>query len=149
MIEPKNAFEIFKLLKKSNDGEKTCLAFAGAEFKRRRRIAEYPQLDPKVIARDSEGGDSSSAREPEDATHCQKLKDAVAGIDLEASTNRVRGHVVNDRQTFKVLGKNFGVERHGNFYADIFVNSWIAIPFLTYIIFGKGLAPSSRWVSFC
>ncbi len=102
MIEPKNAFEIFKLLEKSNYGEKTCLAFAGAAFKRQRRIAEYPQLDPKVIARYSEGGNSSSAREPEGTTHCQKLKDAVAGVDLEAATKRVRGHSVNGRQTLKV-----------------------------------------------
>jgi len=69
MIEPKNAFEIFKLLEKSNCVEKTCLASAGAAFKRQRRIAECPQLAPNGIARYSEGGDSSSAREPEGVAH--------------------------------------------------------------------------------
>jgi hypothetical protein len=110
MIESKNAFEIFNLLEKSNYGEKTCFAFAGAAFKRQRRIAECPQLDPNVITRYSEGGDSSSAREPEGTTYCQKLKDAVAGVDLSAATKRVRGHIVNGRQTLKVLGKNVGVD---------------------------------------
>ncbi len=151
MKEPKNAFEIFKLLEKSNCGncgERTCLAFAGAVFKGQRRIAECPRLDPSVIARYSEGEASSSAPEPEGAAHFQKLKDAVAGVDLEAAAKRVGGYIVNGRLTLKVLGKDFGVDRHGNFYADIHVNPWVAIPFLTHIIYGKGLVPSERWVSF-
>jgi CO dehydrogenase/acetyl-CoA synthase gamma subunit (corrinoid Fe-S protein) len=64
MIEPKNAFETFKLPEKSNYGEKICFAFAGAAFSRQRRIAECPQLDPNVIARYSEGGDSSTPGSP-------------------------------------------------------------------------------------
>ena len=48
MTQPKNAFEIFQLLEKSNCGncgEKTCLAFAGAVFKSRRRLRNAPRLD--------------------------------------------------------------------------------------------------------
>jgi CO dehydrogenase/acetyl-CoA synthase gamma subunit (corrinoid Fe-S protein) len=53
MTAPKNAFEIFQLLEKSNCGncgEKTCLAFAAAVFKSRHRLSECPRLDPSVIA---------------------------------------------------------------------------------------------------
>jgi Na+-translocating ferredoxin:NAD+ oxidoreductase RNF subunit RnfB len=52
MVQPKNAFEIFRLLEKSNCGncgEKTCLAFAGAVFKGQRRLDECPRLDRSVI----------------------------------------------------------------------------------------------------
>ncbi|MCK7512521.1 MAG: DUF3786 domain-containing protein [Desulfobacterales bacterium] len=40
------------------------------------------------------------------------------------------------------------MDRRGNFHADIHVNPWVAIPFLTHILYGKGVAPTGRWVSF-
>jgi len=47
-----NPVEILKLLDKSNCGEcgeKTCLAFAGAVFQRRRSLAECPRVDRKIV----------------------------------------------------------------------------------------------------
>ncbi|MCU0559366.1 MAG: DUF3786 domain-containing protein [Desulfobacterales bacterium] len=150
-MKPQNAFEIFKLLDKSNCGncgEKTCLAFAGAVFKGQRQIAECPRLDPCIIARYAERGPSPGVPEPEGAAHFRKLKAEIAGIDLAAAAARVGGRYADGRLTLKVLGKDFSVDACGNFFADIHVNPWVAIPFLSYILFGKGSAPIGRWVSF-
>jgi hypothetical protein len=47
-----------------------------------------------------------------------------------------------------VLGKNFSVDIRGELSADIHINPWVAIPFLSCILYGKGKAVSGRWVSF-
>lgn len=90
-MKPQNAFEIFKLLEKSNCGncgERTCLAFAGAVFKGQRQVGECPRLDPKIVARYAEGGPSPGVPEPEGAAHFCKLKNEVAGLDLAAAARR-------------------------------------------------------------
>ena len=151
MAKPKNAFEIFKLLEKSNCGncgEKTCLAFAGAVFKGQRQIGECPRLGTDIVARYAEGGPSPGVPEPEGAAHFRKLKSEIAGIDLAAAADRIGGRYADGRLTLKVLGKDFGVDARGSFYADIHVNPWVAIPFLAHILHGEGAAPRGRWVSF-
>ncbi len=151
MSQPRNAFEIFQLLEKSNCGncgEKTCLAFAGAVFKGRRRLAECPRLDQSVIAPYSDNGAFSCAPEAEGAAHFEKLKSEVARIDLAEAAKRIGGHFAGDRLTLKVLGKDFSVDRRGGFYADIHVNPWVAIPFLTHILYGKGRPPAGCWIPF-
>jgi hypothetical protein len=151
MSLPKNAFEIFQLLEKSNCGncgEKTCLAFAGAVFKGRRRLGDCPRLDRSVIAQYADNGASAGAPEAEGVAHFEKLKSEVAHIDLAAAAKRIGGHFAGDRLTLKVLGKDFSVDRRGKFYADIHVNPWVAIPFLTHILYGKGQLPEGHWVPF-
>ena len=54
MSKPKNAFEIFGFLDKSNCrkcGEKTCLAFAGAVFLGQKKIHECPKLSREALER--------------------------------------------------------------------------------------------------
>jgi hypothetical protein len=151
MQPPKNAFEIFRLLERSNCGncgEKTCLAFAGAVFKGRRRLSECPRLDRSVIERFSADPGLANAPEAEGVAHFEKLKSEAAAVDLAAAAKRTGAQIMGDKLTLKVLGKDFGINSRGNLYADIHVNPWVAIPFLTYILYGKGLAPSGRWVSF-
>ena len=69
-------------------------------------------------------------------------------MDLPAAAHRIVARFSGEKLTLKVLGKDFGIDSRGNLYADIHVNPWVAIPFLTYILYSKGLAPSGRWVSF-
>ena len=47
-----------------------------------------------------------------------------------------------------MLGKDFSVDTRGNLSADIHINPWVAVPFLSYILYGKGLPVSGNWVSF-
>lgn len=151
MSQPKNAFEIFKLLEKSNCGncgEKTCLAFAGAVFRGLRRLEECPRLDREVIERLSAESGKASAPDPEGVAHFEKLRSDVAALDLSAAARRTGGRFADGRLTLKILGKDFSIDDEGKIHADIHVNPWIAVPFLTYILHGTGLAPTGRWVSF-
>jgi hypothetical protein len=92
LSKPKNAFEIFQFLDKSNCGEcgeKTCLAFAGAVFLGQRRIRDCPKISPEAIERfagESDKGDSQ-ARNSED--RLAKLKSQITQIDLSKAAERV------------------------------------------------------------
>jgi hypothetical protein len=41
-----------------------------------------------------------------------------------------------------------GVDTKGNLSTDIHINPWVAIPFLTYVLYGKGVPVSGKCVSF-
>jgi len=151
MPHPKNAMEIFLLLDKSNCracGEKTCLAFAGAVFKNQKKIDRCPKLEQSIIERFSDEPQNQSIIEQNRNEYLKMMRNAIAGLDLEAAAERVGAQFSRDRLTLKVLGKNFSVDTQGNLAADIHINSWVAVPFLDYIINSKGLPPSGNWVSF-
>lgn len=151
MPPPKNAMEIFQLLDKSNCrecGEKTCLAFAGAVFQGRRKLAECPKLDREIIERFSGEAPEQKIAEQNRDEYLQQLKSEIAGCDLAAAAKRVGAAFSVGRLTLKVLGKDFSVDTEGNLYADIHINPWVVVPFLSYILYGKGLPAAGNWVSF-
>lgn len=151
MPPPNNAMEIFKLLDMSNCrecGEKTCLAFAGAVFKGQKKLAECPKLDQEIIERYSEQPINRNANEQNWDEYLKELKSEIANHDLAAAAESVGAKFSSNRLTLKVLGKDFGVDAQGNLYADIHINPWVVIPFLSYILYGKRLPVSGNWVSF-
>ena len=151
MPVPKNAMEIYKHLDKSNCrdcGEKTCLAFAGSVFTGRRKITDCPKLDQEIIHRLS--GESKEQRTPEENRYeyLEILKKEISNIDLAEAAKRIGADFKNDKLHLKILGKDFSVDTKGNISTSIHVNAWVAIPFLNYILSGKGMFPSGNWVSF-
>jgi len=151
MPKPKNAFEIFKHLEKSNCrecGEKTCLAFAGAVYQSLKDIRMCPRLDSKIVAHYSDGEAEAGATEEAGEQLMQRLKNSLGATDLVEAARRTGGHYDGFKLTLKVLGKDFGADSEGNFFSDIHINPWVAGPFLDYIINGKGVAPAGEWVSF-
>jgi hypothetical protein len=151
MSKPKNAFEIFRFLDKSNCGkcgEKTCLAFAGAVFLGKKRIRECPKLSLEVLERFKEEPDKNSLQEPSPEDRLEKLKAEVVRLDLAKAAERV-GAVFNGKKlTLKVLGKDFSVDKKGTLMSEIHINPWVAVPFLSYILYGQGLPVSGKWVHF-
>jgi hypothetical protein len=150
LSKPKNAFEVFQFLDKSNCGEcgeKTCLAFAGAVFLERRRIGECPKLRREAIERFEES-DPRSSHEPSHEDRLERLKSEVARLDLAKAAERVSAKFSGGKLTLKVLGKDFSVDEKGNLTTEIHVNPWVAVPFLSYIFKGQGLPASGKWVSF-
>jgi hypothetical protein len=149
MPQPKHAMEIFQLLDKSNCrecGEKTCLAFAGAVFQGRRKLADCPKLEQEIIERFSEGDRNNVFQEGAD--YLEELKKKVAGIDLGRAAQKLGAKFSGGKLTLKVLGKDFSVDTKGNLSADIHINPWVAVPFLSYILYGKGLPVAGNWISF-
>ena len=151
MSQPKHAMEIFQLLDKSNCrqcGEKTCLAFAGAVFRGQRRIGECPTLDPDIVARYEPGSDESFGTEQNGDEYLHTLKAEIAKIDLAQAAERTGGRFAADRLTLQVLGKDFSIDTAGRLITGIHVNPWVAVPLMTYVLYGQGLPASGRWVSF-
>ena len=151
MPQAKNAMEIFKLLDMSNCrecGEKTCLAFAGAVFQGQRKLSECPKLDPEIIERYSGQPAKQEAIEQNRDEYLKQLKREIVNHDLAAAAESVAAQFSDNKLTLKVLGKDFSVDAEGNLYADIHINPWVVIPFLNYILHGKGVPVSGNWVSF-
>jgi len=143
--------EIFQLLDKSNCrecGQKTCLAFAGAVFRGQIRLEECPKLDRKIIEQFSGKPKKEHTIEEIQEEYLKKLKAKISDLDLDEAAQRTGGLKSDDKLVLKVLGKHFSVDSRGNLYTDIHVNLWVAIPFLTYVIYGKGCPVSGNWVSF-
>jgi hypothetical protein len=141
--------EIFELLDKSNCrecGEKTCLAFAGAVFQGKRKLADCPKLEREIIERFSEGDQNNVFQEGAD--YLEELKNKVAAADLAEAAEKVGAKFSGDKLTLKVLGKDFSVDTEGNLSVDIHINPWVAVPFLSYILYGRGLPVSGNWISF-
>ena len=151
MPRPKNVMQIFQLLNRSNCrecGEKTCLAFAGAVFQGQRKLQECPKLDQEAVIRFSQEPEAQHSIEQNQEALLQKLKDEITGCDLAAAAERVGAQYSGSRLTLKVLGKDLSVDTGGSLHADIHLNQWVVVPFLSYILYGKGLSVSKNWVSF-
>lgn len=151
MSKPQNAMAIFKLLDKSNCrqcGEKTCMAFAGAVFTGRRPLSECPRLEQDIV--DAYSDDPQKRHDEENIrdNFLEQLKNQVKNFDLKAASGRTGGRYENGRLTIKVMGKDFSVTPAGVLSTDIHVNPWVAVPFLNYVLYGKGLDPTGDWRSF-
>lgn len=151
MHKPKNAMEIFQLLPRTNCrkcGEKTCLAFAGAVFLGDRKLHECPELSPEIIAQYGEALKNQTPPEEEAAEFLQTLKNKVKDIDLQAAARRVGGRFQEDRLTLKVLGRDFSVDTNGDLHSEIHINHWVAVPFLSHILYAQGAPVSGNWITF-
>jgi hypothetical protein len=151
MAQAKSAFEIFQVLEKSNCkecGEKTCLAFAGAVFLGRRKIHECPKLNRQTVERFAREHDEKNDQEQNPGDRLEKLKSDIAHLDLAEAAERVGAKFSGDKLTLKVLGKDFSVDAKGHISTEIHINPWVAVPFLSYILYGQGLPVLGKWVSF-
>lgn len=147
----RNAMEIFTALDKSNCracGEKTCLAFAGAVFTGRRSIHGCPVLSLEARKRLALDGDCEEVEGGDDQLLQDRLRTELATLDFAEAARRCGGEQKNGRLNIKVLGKDFRVDREGNFSSDIHISRWVTGPFLTYVLHGRGLEPEGRWISY-
>jgi len=151
MPQKKSPVQILQVLDKSNCrecGEKTCLAFASEVFKGRRRIDECPKVGPDVVEQFAVDPEIQKTSERDGERYMARLKREISKLDLAEAAERTGGIFSNGRLTLKVLGKNFSVDREGNFFSEIHQNPWVAVPFLDYILRGQGLPVSGKWTHF-
>lgn len=151
MSKPKNAFEVFQFLDKSNCGkcgERTCLAFAGAVFLGHRKIHDCPNLRHESVERFAVEPDGRNTIERNPEEYLRKLKSDVSRLNLAQAAKRIGAQFSGGRLTVKILGKDFSIDVDGNLSAEIHVNPWVAVPFLVHVLRGEGLTGLGRWVPF-
>lgn len=153
MTQLKTTMDIFKLLDQSNCrdcGEKTCLAFAAAVFKGKRRLGECTHLDRETIERYADHTPKAQSVEEDMADEVTRLKAGISKTDLAAAAGRLGAKYSEENQslTLKIFGKDLTVDRQGRLFTDLHINPWMVIPVLNHIISGKGAAPAEKWVPF-
>lgn len=151
MKKPTNAIELFWMLERSNCkkcGEKTCLAFANAVFAGTRKLHECPRLSPELMALCEEQAGAPRSRERSQDDHLKTLKAAVPRLDLSARAARLGGELEDGKLTLKMLGKDVSVNEQGDLFTELHINHWMAVPFLTYVVYGQGLPVSGKWVAY-
>ena len=151
MSNLKTTIDIFKLLDQSNCrdcGEKTCLAFAAAVFKGKRKLEECTHLEPEIIEKYAGRTPRAQSVEEDMADEMARLKVRVADMDLAAAAKRVGARYSNGSLTIRIFGRDFTVDQQGHLRTELHINPWMVIPVLHHILSGKGLAPTGRWVPF-
>jgi len=151
MAQLNNVLDILKLLDKSNCkecGEPTCMAFAACVHKGDKDLGSCPRLDPEVIEKFGGGVQKRRSHDQDAAEAIAQLRKEVSRIDLASAARRVGGRFSGGRLTLKIMGKDFGVDEEGNLFSDIHINSWVAVPFLQYVLYGKGTKPTEHWIPF-
>ncbi len=151
MAQLNNVLDILKLLDKSNCkkcGEATCLAFAATVHKGEKELGSCPNLDSDVVDQFSDGVKTRKSSDQDLREAMARLKKRIAETDLAEAARRVGGKFANGRLTLKILGKDFTVDAKGNLYSDIHINSWVAGPFMNFVLHAKGTEPSGEWIPF-
>ncbi|MFC2027783.1 DUF3786 domain-containing protein [Chloroflexota bacterium] len=151
MAQFKGPIEILKLLDSSNCGKchkPTCLAFAGAVFKGQSKLDDCPKLDNEIIEKYSDYTSSYISADQLGDNAIEGLKKRITKIDLASTAKRLGADYSDGKLTIKCLGKDVSVAQDGNIITEIHVNLWMAGPILTYILDGKGLPVSGKWVTF-
>ena len=144
-----NVMQVFTLLDKSNCrkcGEKTCLAFASAVFKGEKDLSACPALSEEFVSQYSAGRTEGYSAE-DTAGQLNGLMQKVQALDLDEAALRVGGKFNAGRLTIKILGKDFSVDQHGEFFSDIHMTPWVTIPFLSYVLDCRGERVQGDWVS--
>ncbi len=151
MAKLNNVLDILKLLDKSNCrecGEPTCMAFAAGVHKGEKDLSQCTHLAPEVLAEFSGDVQTRRSGDQDVAEKMAQLKNEIKEVNLEAAAERLGGRFANGRLILRILGKDFSVDREGNLFSDIHINSWVAVPFLYHVLYGKGTVPTDDWVPF-
>ena len=111
-----NPMEILKVLNKSNCRdchEATCLAFAAAVFKGRRKLDECPHVGDDILAQFDGQIEDEKAIDLERDESLEHLKRELATVDLAAAARRIGARFSEGKLTLKILGKDFSVDTQG------------------------------------
>lgn len=144
-----NVMEVLQLLDKSNCrkcGEKTCMSFAAAVFLGKMQLSKCPLVPPETHAEYGVQEKRQSVFEEDFIQIVEKLKTGLQSIDFEERAKTIGAEYSNGRIILKIMGKTFCLDKEGNVFTDIHVNSWVLVSVLNYVNNCKGLPLTSNWV---
>lgn len=151
MTQFQNAMEVFKLLDKSNCrkcNEKTCLAFASKVFLGQKSLALCPTIGEDLIEQYRDAGTKKPQAEINQEIYLTQLKDEIKSLNLSDAALRIGGKYQNGRLTIRIFGKPFSIDKQGNVFSDIHINSWIIGPVFGYVLNCMGAPLTNNWVPF-
>lgn len=147
----RSPLDILRLLPGTNCascGERTCLAFAAAVIKKNRKPGDCPYLDSVTIASLESRDTNQATAEEKQQERLEGLRRQVLDIDLESRAGLLGGRFKAGELAINCLGKEFSVDAGGRISSQCHTHAWFAIPFLNYVLFGKGEATTGEWVTF-
>lgn len=151
MPKTNNVVDILKILDKSNCGKcgmPTCLAFAAAVARGQKALDDCPGIDKETIQQFDHEPQEQKPSDIEIETAWRRLMERFQQLDLASAAKRLGAPYDNGKLTLTILGKPFSMDAKGRFYSDIHIHRWITGPVLNYILEGKGVTPSGKWVPF-
>jgi len=143
--------DIYKILPKTNCRKcdlSTCMAFAVAVFKEQRRLGDCPHLDENVVAQFGGTANKQQSMKKFQEEVMGQLKGKIPTADLPSRAELLGARSNGKGLVIKCLGKDFEIDREGNISSECHTHAWFAIPFLSYILFGKGADVRGEWVPF-
>ena len=151
MNKLKNAIDIFKLLQKTNCkkcNEKTCLAFAVAVYKKKKKLRDCPFIDKEILKKYQDKIDDPRTYEEDIFNIKNDLLNKLKSLDLSSIAEKIGGKFFNNKLTLKICGKDFSIDQNRKFSSDIHIHHWIVLPLLDYIIEGSGDKIVGKWIPF-
>ena len=151
MTKLKTPLEVYKLLPKSNCAEcgiATCMAFAAAVIKQEKQLADCPHVDAAILSRYEGNIELQVNLEKIQEKTFKDLQEQIAVIDIVSRAERLGARSTGSSIVVACLGKDFEVDAQGRVLSSCHSHAWFSIPLLTYILCGKGVAVSGRWVPF-
>lgn len=143
--------DIFKVLPKTNCGEcgqATCLAFASAVVKKNAQLGLCPHLDKDVVEELEGQVTSQMTAEESQQERLDDLKAQLRDIDLGSRAELLGARMEGGELTIRCLGRDFSVDSEGRISSQCHTHAWFSIPFLSYVLFGKGKEVTGKWITF-
>jgi hypothetical protein len=142
--------EIYKILPQNNCGKcllPSCLAFAAAVVAGQKKLPDCPDISPELYAMPVVNR-QAAARESEQAEFVDKLQAKVAAADLAEIAPVIGAVYKNNELVINSLGKDFFVDRRGNFSSECHIIPWVQVPILSYITNKTHSDITGNWISF-
>jgi hypothetical protein len=149
MSQFKNVMEVLALLEKNNCkqcNEKTCMAFAASVFLGKRPLRECPFVAKDVLEQYGVQEKKQNIYQEDLERGVAQLKEKLQQLDLKERAEAIGAIWDNEKVTLKIMGKDFSMDKEGNIYTLIHVNSWVLVSSLSYVIQSKGLPVEEDWV---
>jgi hypothetical protein len=124
------------------------MAFAAAVIRQEKRLADCPHLAADILSQYDGNIELQVNIEKIQERTFKDLQEQLKAIDIAARAERLGARSTGSTIVVPCLGRDFEVDGQGRVLSSCHSHAWFSIPLLTYILFGKGVAVSGRWVPF-